>query len=62
MKTNTNTLSPWADIHRMVSSMSSLRVVVDGEEYAGEADISLDAATRRLTIAFKAKPVRRVRK
>ena len=53
MKTNTKTLSPWADIHRMVSQMSSLRVLVGDEEYAGEADIELDANTRRLTIAFK---------
>lgn len=52
MKTNTNTLAPWADIHRMVSQMSSLRVVVGDEEYAGDANIELDTATRRLTIRF----------
>ena len=52
MKINTETLSPWADIHRMVSQMSSLRVVVGDEEYAGEAEIDLDTNTCRLTIRF----------
>lgn len=35
------TLSPWADLHRMLTNMNKMRVVVGGKVYEhGEVDVS----------------------
>jgi len=53
MKIDTATLSPWAEVNTILSRMSSLVVVIDGAPYSGEAELTRDEATGRVTLAFE---------
>lgn len=50
---DTTTMSPWADIHRLLSNAKSLTVKAGGRTYDGEA--TLEDADGHLTLAFAAR-------
>ncbi|KKM27124.1 hypothetical protein LCGC14_1577850 [marine sediment metagenome] len=53
---DTNTMSPWADIHRLLSNAKSLKVKAGGRNYAGKATLEDDNG--HLTLAFAARRVK----
>lgn len=47
---DTTTMSPWADIHRLLSNAKSLTVKAGGRNYKGEATLEDDDG--HLTLSF----------
>lgn len=67
--TSTDTLAPWADVHRCLSQMRTLRVVAGGLEYTGGMTIEFDPDSGRVTLDMhqatpptKAAPVKPTKK
>jgi hypothetical protein len=60
MKIDTTTLSPWAEIHRMLANMRTLTVTVGGDTHTGEADLSADDSGN-VMLAFAGKPAKKRR-
>ena len=63
---DTNTMSPWADIHRLLSNAKSLRVHAGGRIYRGEATLdddnghlTLNFVPRRLSVDAKGKKAKK---
>ena len=53
MKVNLTELAPWADVHRLFSNMSHMRVVLpDGTIHDGEAQIEMDETDHTLTLSL----------
>tara|TARA_R100001086_G_scaffold244925_1_gene175261 strand:+ start:2263 stop:2460 length:198 start_codon:yes stop_codon:yes gene_type:complete len=62
MKIDTTTMSPWSEVHRLVSNMKTLTVMVGDKAYAGEADMISDDG--HVVMSFdepKAKPKAKVK-
>ena len=57
MKIDTTTLSPWAEIISLLGRMSSLTVTVGGVAHSGDAELTMDEASRAVTLAFPAPKV-----
>jgi len=53
---DTNTLSPWADISRILNNLKSLTVVAAGTKYTGPASLEMEDGHGTLSIGPKAKP------
>ena len=56
---DSETLSPWADISRILNNLKSLTVVAAGETYTGPASLEMVDGHGTLSIGPKPKPRRK---
>jgi hypothetical protein len=53
---DTSTLSPWADISRILNNLKSLTVVAAGTKYTGPASLEMADGHATLSVGPKSKP------
>lgn len=51
MKIDTTTLTPWAEVNRILSNAKTITVTVGDDEHKGDADLSIDDHGN-VTLAF----------
>lgn len=59
MKINLDTCRPWPEINGTLRNARTLKVVADGKEHTGEADLTIDEFGNVTLTVGKAKRVRK---